>query len=285
MIWVEEQLRFIRVLQEGRGPIIDALFRFLNFFDSAVYITLLVVFIWIGCSWRWGARMGLLVIANGLLNQGAKLLFASPRPSALDPSLAFVKASGFGFPSGGAQTSFLLGCILIHYWNSPWAWPIGLFYLLLISVSRVVLGVHFPLDIAGGWMFGLLVFLLFIKGIEPIERICHRWPNRALAVVWTASLLCLAALPHRLLLFPVSALATSLGLYLSCRYSLSLKPSATLKEALRRGCVGVATTLFVGYLLHLLPLHHSYKALVGAFGVGLWVTLCASPVCRMLRLG
>jgi undecaprenyl-diphosphatase len=39
---------------------------------------------------------------------------------------------------------------------------------LLIGASRVMLGVHWPSDVVGGWSFGLLWVLLTLK---PAERL------------------------------------------------------------------------------------------------------------------
>ena len=41
---------------------------------------------------------------------------------------------------------------------------------LLIGTSRVMLGVHYPSDVIGGWAFGLLWVLLTLR---PTERLLH----------------------------------------------------------------------------------------------------------------
>jgi undecaprenyl-diphosphatase len=41
---------------------------------------------------------------------------------------------------------------------------------LLIGLSRVMLGVHWPSDVVGGWSFGLLWVLLTLKPAERLLR-------------------------------------------------------------------------------------------------------------------
>ncbi len=67
----------------------------------------------------------------------------------------------FSFPSGHAAWSFIglgmLMYLLILYWHprGPWravALFAGAAIVVLIGVSRVYLGVHFPSDVLGGWV-------------------------------------------------------------------------------------------------------------------------------------
>ncbi len=71
------------------------------------------------------------------------------------------------FPSGHVTFFFLFGIILAYYFNS---WPIFFIFLsldILMGVSRVILGVHFPTDIIFGFLFGFLYALLFL-GVTAI---------------------------------------------------------------------------------------------------------------------
>ena len=69
--------------------------------------------------------MSVLITVNGLVNTFFKELFELPRPPVIEPGISLVYVSGFGFPSGGAETSLLLGLLLIAFWKHRFAWPIG----------------------------------------------------------------------------------------------------------------------------------------------------------------
>lgn len=281
MFYLDKQLELLRFLQEGRGPIIDPFFRFLHFFDSAFYAILLTIFIWIGYSSKWGIRLGLLLITNGLVNHLVKEAFALPRPALFDPTLPMVSVDGFGFPSGGAQMSLLLGCILIYFWKNAWAWPLGIFYTLLISFSRIFLGVHFPTDVLGGWALGFLLFFIFIKTIEPIERFSSKKPETAFALGLV--LLCALALffPSFKVIFLLSAAASTLiGVFISSKYSLYLKPSKKSLQNSLLGLFGIFSSFVVGFLIYQLPLRPMPSAMLQMMAIGLWVSLGVSPFCR-----
>jgi membrane-associated phospholipid phosphatase len=95
-----------------------------------------------------------------LLTQGLKHLVNAARPPAVLPSDAITVIGPAlkrnSFPSGHTATLFtLMGCFS---WIAVKKWiriPL-LLTALLASVSRMVVGVHWPLDVAAGCLTGLL---------------------------------------------------------------------------------------------------------------------------------
>jgi hypothetical protein len=53
---------------------------------------------------------------------------------------------------------------LAYHLKKGWLWAISGGVILLIALSRMYLGVHFPQDILGGWLIGVLVILVFTWG-------------------------------------------------------------------------------------------------------------------------
>ena len=69
----------------------------------------------------------------------------------------------YSFPSGHtatATTIFLLGCLLTP---RKWIVAVGFLYALLVGYSRIYLGQHYPLDVGGGMIAGVVTILLSIK--------------------------------------------------------------------------------------------------------------------------
>lgn len=282
MILLEQQLSFIRFLHSSRSPCLDAFFRFLNYFDTEYFAFIIIPLVWIGFSSKWGIRLFYLIIFSTFLNSFFKILCGLPRPFHLNPSLALVHVNGNGFPSGGAQTAILLGGLLIASWKRPLAWAIGLSYIFLISLSRIYLGVHFPIDVLGGWILGLGILFLYLSLHRKIEKAAQARPLFMLSVGIFLPLLGMVIFPRlRIFSLMISAIAGGIGIYLSSRFQLFLPPPRKIWQGSIRALIGVLGLFF--FLMAtklLLPSSYFFLLLQPAI-LTLWLSLAASPFCRL----
>jgi len=86
-----------------------------------------------------------------------------------NPDGTTYRGGEFGFPSSHAANAIVLVWTLLFFLKSKRKWPCFLiiFWCLLISYSRIYLGVHYPFDILAGFLVGtfwavLLFYLLFL---------------------------------------------------------------------------------------------------------------------------
>jgi undecaprenyl-diphosphatase len=110
---------------------------------------------------HYGAALLVLIATLGglLLSHSLKAYYARPRPD-LVPHLASVTSPSF--PSGHAMLSAVvyltLGAMLARIVEGRWArlyfLAVAIFLALLVGVSRVFLGVHYPTDVLAGWSAG-----------------------------------------------------------------------------------------------------------------------------------
>jgi undecaprenyl-diphosphatase len=113
---------------------------------------------------RQGARAAILlaaIVAERLVIVGLKLSLGRARPE-FDTRLVHVNS--FSFPSGHAANSLtawvLLACFVVPVRLRPAAIAAAFVIALAVGMTRVLLGVHWPSDVVGGWSAGLLAVLL-----------------------------------------------------------------------------------------------------------------------------
>ena len=93
------------------------------------------------------------MMAGGtLLNLGLKQIYAAPRPALL-PHLDIVHS--YSFPSGHSAGNMMFFGALALLAGGRIAQALAAAMILMIGVSRVWLGVHWPSDVLAGWIEGL----------------------------------------------------------------------------------------------------------------------------------
>ena len=144
----------------------------------------------------------LLILASGLLNTEAKLLFHTPRP---DPHLARVldlrpyRSGSNAFPSGHAQNAVVFWMYLSWWVGRRWFSGLALTMVVLICFSRLYLGVHFPIDIIGGLVIGSATIALLPPVLERWSQSNFRAnPAVCVAIIAGSVGLALASTDHTL---------------------------------------------------------------------------------------
>lgn len=139
------------------NPTCDVLFRVVtDIGNTPLYFLILAPLFWVADRRR-ALVLFVLLALSSYLNTFLKLWFDMPRP---DPALARVLDprpaldGSNGFPSGHAQNALVFWGYLAWWLARRWATAAAAVMVGLISFSRLYLGVHFPLDIAGGLLLG-----------------------------------------------------------------------------------------------------------------------------------
>ena len=160
---------YIINLFKYKSDILTNIMKIITFLGSALSIILLTVLLIIVVK---GKRNKILILINvivtTLLNQLLKNVFQRGRP--ID---SIIEESGYSFPSGHSMVSMAFYGFLIYLvYKSNIKYKgliVGLLSVLivLIGISRIYLGVHYPTDVIGGFTLSLSYLLLFIDITKP----------------------------------------------------------------------------------------------------------------------
>ncbi|PKP56705.1 hypothetical protein CVT91_12395 [Candidatus Atribacteria bacterium HGW-Atribacteria-1] len=160
-------LNFIIMIQQIDTPLLDSFFRAITSLGDELFYLLLFSFLLWCVDFYLGIRVGIIFLLSVYVNAEAKEIFQQPRPFDILPEIQKVYASGYGFPSGHAQSSLVVWGSIAYWKKQTWIRNLSVLLILLIGFSRIYLGVHFPTDILGGWLFGGLIlglsYFIFLK--------------------------------------------------------------------------------------------------------------------------
>ena len=143
--------------------------------DTMPWYLLVICVVTLGLHPRYGVRLTTLFGINDGLNEAFKLAFHMPRPYWVSEAVtAFQGHSSFGFPSGAAMYGMVMYGYIASVVRRYWAYLVCGVLLLLTSFARIFAGIHFLLDILGGWFFGIIVLLLFLLVWPKVEEFSAR---------------------------------------------------------------------------------------------------------------
>ncbi|WP_194841469.1 phosphatase PAP2 family protein [Sporosarcina obsidiansis] len=133
----------------------------MKIFTNVGSTSIVVLFSLTGLAWLYWkgyrAQAFLLVVViagTGIINQIMKFVFKRERPN----FHRLIDIGGYSFPSGHTMMAFSLYTILAYIiwrnlrttWGHVAVVSIATVMIMMIAVSRIYLGVHFPSDIVGG---------------------------------------------------------------------------------------------------------------------------------------
>lgn len=157
------------------NPAWDDFWNFItNKFASIPFYALLVFFLYKSLGWK-KTLLSLLLVAAVItstdqLSNIFKHFFERPRPCRQEGVMEYarfvaVRCGRFGYFSAHAASSaalvLFLGLILRNYWKHIFA--VLIVWGLLVSYSRIYIGVHYPGDILTGWVIGMGIGYLFYR--------------------------------------------------------------------------------------------------------------------------
>jgi len=142
---------------------------FFSFLGSEDFFLLILPLVYWCVDAALGLRIGIILLVGNGLNNLFKMALHGPRPYWVSTNVqGMASEASLGVPSGHAQTAAGVWGIAAAYLRKTWVWIAALLIILVIGLSRLYLGVHFPHDVLLGWTLGFLTLWAFVKYWNPV---------------------------------------------------------------------------------------------------------------------
>ena len=174
--------------------LINALSQLSIFGETMIMIVVLGLLYW-GLDKEFGKYVGINILVAVTLNPLIKNIFIRRRPyfesegidlkRLIEPDADKydIAAQGYSFPSGHSSGSVTLYGSIARFTKKRWLTVLAFVLPLLVGISRVVVGAHYPTDVICGWALGLFT-IFFVPWLRK------RVPSPA---VFYAILVCVSA--------------------------------------------------------------------------------------------
>ena len=162
---MEFQAEIIRAIQSAANPALDFIFEAITMLGEDFFIIFVATFVY----WCYKKDMGYWLCwclsFGNLLVSSVKCVFKIPRPIGYEGirTLREHTAPGYSFPSGHTHASANFFGSAARYLDKKWFWCVALIVPAFVGLSRLYLGVHWPMDVCAGYIIGMGIPLLLWK--------------------------------------------------------------------------------------------------------------------------
>lgn len=168
----------ITLLLANQSGLMDFIMIFITELGSVWFLTALsivvILALWFKAKDKWSVLLFITAVGGGgLLTLLLKHFYGRERPSINEE----IDAVGYSFPSGHSMGSLIfygfIIFLIIRGTQKEWVkWTVSVslsVLVVLIGISRIYLGAHFPSDVVAGYIAGTIWLLLCVTALEWIN--------------------------------------------------------------------------------------------------------------------
>ena len=162
------EVDLIAWLQQTMGTAGTAAAKVMSFIGGETFMLLLMIVMLFCYRKESGKRIALTVLTAGMWFPMIKNVVLRIRPymahqesikvlqvTEADADPMDIIQQGFSFPRGHSATAVAMFGSIARELRKKWLWMIAAAMALLIGLSRIAVGVHYPTDVLAGWTVGL----------------------------------------------------------------------------------------------------------------------------------
>lgn len=275
-------MEVIKYIQNFSNPSLDFFFSIItNLGGQTIGIVIAIILFWC-INKKLGYKFSYAILFSFSLNNILKGIFNAPRPIGIDgiQSGEVNTATGSSFPSGHSQGNATTFAFLMGEYKNKFLWSIGIFMLVMVPLSRLYFGVHWPKDVIAGTIIGLISVVISNKIFDK----CYG-KTFSLIIYYLILFLILG------LFFPSNDLVKALGAFTALIISLiietkyiSFNPKGSIKTNILKCFIGI-TGLLIIYILFSSLIYTSYILnFFKYFSMSLWTFLVCPYIFIKLKL-
>lgn len=271
--------------QSLRVPFLSVIAEGISFLGETAWTAGIMLFVFYCIDKRKGFGLVAVSMSGHVLNNIFKVIFRIPRPWVKYPDeiipLRQSTATGYSFPSGHSENAGSMYFALYKSFSGRTVKTISVILLVLIPLSRIYLGVHWPLDVVFGLALGMLIgsavsrFTAIYDTPSLLRKFALIGTPIAVVIALTDTVLIDLGILDATLWKDLSTTAVVWGAVFLSSWLEKTIVDFKIQESWVKRIVFLALSLAVGYAVTLLPLskigvmHYTFKR-IGYFLFVFW---------------
>lgn len=281
------QLPILLYCQSFMNSVTNVLVSFITMFGEAYVAILLLMLI----TWCIDKRKGFLLLANvtgaNFSMNVLKVIARVPRPFTVYPdqikNLRASTATGYSFPSGHSTVAATMWGTLAMDFRKNWITISCSLIIVLVGLSRLFLGAHWPMDVMVGILLGISYALFVTPWLNKVYKETERF-NRLMILT---TIICFVVGLISAILLQVEAVeeilwtdlmegsamcsGAALGYYFE-RKHVDYRVPRKMKKKVLAFVVGVIPALLGWVLIKSIPFLHQIFKFIGYYYLAFYAT-------------